>query len=60
MSYLCSVKSPDRKAVFLNVNQNVQVFVAVAGEEVRKKAIDVLKKLREAGMRADRDLKERP
>jgi histidyl-tRNA synthetase len=50
----------ERKALFPDTDQNVQVFVVMAGEEVRKETIEVLQMLRGAGVRADRDLKERP
>jgi histidyl-tRNA synthetase len=52
--------SLERKGLFPEADQNVQVFVAMAGSEVRKETIEVLRMLREAGLRADRDLKERP
>jgi histidyl-tRNA synthetase len=52
--------SLERKGLFPDTDQNVQVFVVMAGEEVRKETIEVLQMLRAAGIRADRDLKERP
>lgn len=52
--------SLERKGLFPDTDQNVQVLVVMAGEEVRKETIEVLRGLRDAGVRADRDLKERP
>src|SRR6266540_804779 len=52
--------SLEKKGLFPETDQNVQVFVVMTGTEVRKEAIEVLRMLREAGLRADRDLKERP
>ena len=51
--------SLDRKGLFPDTDQNCQVFVVTANNEVRKEAIEVLRTLREGGIRADRDLKER-
>src|SRR6266516_3221708 len=52
--------SLERKGLFPDLEQNPQVYVAMAGEEVRDETIKVLRALRESGLRADRDLKERP
>jgi histidyl-tRNA synthetase len=52
--------SLEKKMLFPDTEQNIQVFVAMTGSEVRKETIQVLRMLREAGIRADRDLKERP
>lgn len=52
--------SLERKGLFPDTDQNPQVFVAMAGEEVKKETIEVLKMFRAEGIRADRDLKERP
>jgi histidyl-tRNA synthetase len=52
--------SLEKKMLFPDIDQNVQVFVAMTGTEVRKETIEILRMLREAGIRADRDLKERP
>ncbi len=52
--------SLERKGLFPDTDQNLQVFVVMAGVEVRKETIEILRMLREAGVRADRDLKERP
>ncbi len=52
--------SLEKKILFPDVSQEVQVFVAMAGSEIRKETIEVLQALREAGIRASRDLKERP
>jgi len=52
--------SLERKGLFPDTDQNLQVLVVMTGEEVRKETIEVLGKLREAGLRTDRDLKERP
>jgi len=51
--------SLERKGLFPDTDQNCQVFVVTANNEVRKEAIEVLRTLREGGIRADRDLKER-
>jgi histidyl-tRNA synthetase len=51
--------SLERKGLFPDTDQNVQVFVVMVGEEVRKETIEVPQMLRAAGIRADRDLKER-
>jgi histidyl-tRNA synthetase len=52
--------SLERKGLFPETEQDVQVFVVMVGPEVRRETIDVLRALREAGVRAMRDLKERP
>src|SRR6266516_4785463 len=52
--------SLERKGLFPDTDQNCQVFVVMAGAEVRKETIEVLTLLRVDGVRADRDLKERP
>ncbi|TMI35679.1 histidine--tRNA ligase, partial [Candidatus Bathyarchaeota archaeon] len=52
--------SLERKGLFPDTDQNCQVFVVMAGSEVRKETIEVLRLLRVDGVRADRDLKERP
>src|SRR5213080_1728633 len=52
--------SLERKGLFPDTDQNPQVYVAMAGEEMRNETIKVLRALRENGLRADRDLKERP
>jgi histidyl-tRNA synthetase len=52
--------SLEKKGLFPDLEQNPQVYVAMAGEEVRDETIKVLRALRERGLRADRDLKERP
>src|SRR6058998_4449838 len=52
--------SLERKGLFPDTDQNCQVFVVMAGAEVRKGTIEVLTLLRVDGVRADRDLKERP
>src|SRR6266571_5030029 len=52
--------SLEKKGLFPDLEQNPQVYVAMAGEEVRDETIKVLRALRESGLRADRDLKERP
>jgi histidyl-tRNA synthetase len=52
--------SLERKGLFPDTDQNIQAFVAMAGAEVRKETMAVLETLRQAGIRADRDLKERP
>jgi histidyl-tRNA synthetase len=52
--------SLERKGLFPEMDQNCQVFVVMAGTEVRKETIEVLRMLRDVGLRADRDLKERP
>jgi histidyl-tRNA synthetase len=52
--------SLEKKMLFPDTEQDIQVFVAMTGTEVRKETIEILRMLREAGIRADRDLKERP
>src|SRR5436309_14366460 len=52
--------SLEKKGLFPDLEQNPQVYVAMAGEEVRDETIKLLRALRESGLRADRDLKERP
>src|SRR5437667_5195919 len=52
--------SLEKKGLLPDLEQNPQVYVAMAGEEVRDETIKVLRALRESGLRADRDLKERP
>jgi histidyl-tRNA synthetase len=52
--------SLERKGLFPDTDRNVQAFVVMTGAEVRKETIEVLQMLREAGVRASRDLKERP
>src|SRR3989441_593131 len=52
--------SLERKDLFPDLEQNPQVYVAMAGEEARDETIKGLRALRESGLRADRDLKERP
>jgi histidyl-tRNA synthetase len=52
--------SLERKGLFPDTDQNPQVFIAMAGEEVKKETVEVLKMFRAEGVRADRDLKERP
>src|SRR5213594_3212871 len=52
--------SLEKKGLFPDLGQNPQVYVAMAGEEVRDETIKVLRALRERGLHADRDLKERP
>src|SRR5438046_6737582 len=52
--------SLERKGLFPDTDQNCQVFVVMAGSEVRKETIEVIRLLRVDGVRADRDLKERP
>jgi histidyl-tRNA synthetase len=52
--------SLEKKVLFPDIDQNLRVFVAMTGTEVRKETIKVLQMLREAGIRSDRDLKERP
>ena len=52
--------SLEKKGLFPDLEQNPQVYVAMAGEEARDETIKVLRALRESGLRADRDLKERP
>ena len=52
--------SLERKGLFPDTGLNIQVFVVIAGSEVEKEAIEVVRLLRERGLRADRDLKERP
>ena len=54
------ILSLESKGLLPDSDQNVQVFVAMAGLEVKNETIEVLKNLRHAGIRADRDLKERP
>ena len=51
--------SLEKKGLFPDLEQNPQVYVAMAGEEVRDETMKVLRALRESGLRADRDLKER-
>src|SRR6059058_3503726 len=52
--------SLEKKALFPDLEQNPQVYVAIAGEDVRDETIKVMRALRDSGLRADRDLKERP
>ncbi|HEX4919758.1 MAG TPA: His/Gly/Thr/Pro-type tRNA ligase C-terminal domain-containing protein, partial [Candidatus Bathyarchaeia archaeon] len=52
--------SLEKKNLFPDLDQNYQAYVVMVGEEVRKEALEVLRALRERGIRADRDLKERP
>src|SRR5438309_10433863 len=52
--------SLEKKALFPDLEQNPQVYVAMAGEDVRDETIKVMRALRDSGLRADRDLKERP
>jgi histidyl-tRNA synthetase len=52
--------SLERKGLFPETEHSVQVFVVMVGPEVRAEAVEVLRTLREAGLRVDRDLKERP
>src|SRR5207302_1837248 len=52
--------SLEKKGLFPDLEQNPQVYVAMAGEDVRDETIKVMRALRDSGLRADRDLKERP
>src|SRR5256714_14696110 len=52
--------SLEKKGLFPDLEQNPQVYVAMAGEDVRDETIQVMRALRDSGPRADRDLKERP
>lgn len=52
--------SLEKKNLFPDLDLNYQAYVVMVGEEVRKEALEVLRALRERGIRADRDLKERP
>ncbi len=51
--------SLDRKNLFPDVEQNPQAFVVMVNMRVRNEAIAVARKLREASIRADYDLKQR-
>jgi len=52
--------SLEKKNLFPDIDQNYQVYVVMVGEEVRKETLEILRLLRMRGIRADRDLKERP
>ena len=52
--------SLEKRGLFPEGNQDLQAFVVMAGEEVRRETMEVLQNLRASGIRADRDLKERP
>lgn len=51
--------SLERKKLFPEVEQRVQVFVATVNEKVRGEAVRVVQVLRGSGVRADYDLKNR-
>jgi len=52
--------SLERKDLFPDIQQNPQVFVATVNETVWNEAVKIAQQLRNQGIRADYDLKQRP
>ncbi len=52
--------SLERKELFPNIEQRLQVFVVMVNEQVRNEAVRIVQELRNQGIRTDHDLKQRP
>src|SRR3989442_7066415 len=52
--------SLEKKGLFPDLEQNPQVYVAMAGEQMRDETIKILRALRDSGLRAEREPQQRP